>query len=173
MISASNLRTGAQLFEQYYAAMIKRARRYVSDVYDAEDIVSDCWVALLLRMEQLIPMKEPVRTAYIMTSVENASIDFLRKRKRRQRIVEEMEISDADAEYLQELDSLEYQDLLATLLKQLPPYEAKVVEYKLMKYTSSEIAEKLSVSSASVRVYWMRAKGRLQKYIQVFGLLES
>lgn len=170
MIPDNYLYAGARFYEQYYGSMIRKAKRYVSDIHDAEDIVSACWVSLLLHMERLVALEETMRAAYILAAVKNASIDFLRKQSRQNMLLNEVDEAGTGEEWL---ESIEYQELLAILLKQLPPYEARIVGFKLMKYTSVEIADLLHISPVSVRIYWMRARKHLRNYLLGLGLMDD
>lgn len=169
MIDEDRLRAGAKLYEQYYVAMIRRARRYVSDIYDAEDIVSNCWLRLLSKVNVLIEMDEPARSAYLMTAVQNESIDYHRKKIRFHSVAVELSEDIADSKANEAYDALVIGDTLTSLLTMIPPQEARIVRYKLKGISNAEIAELLSISRSTVRVYWQRARIRLRQIVQILG----
>lgn len=68
-----------ELFTRYRTAMLGRALQYMKHVQDAEDVVSDAWMSLLRQLPKLVVMDERARSTYILRSVQNASVDALRK----------------------------------------------------------------------------------------------
>jgi len=166
MIDQEVLRTGALLFEQYYAAMLRRAGHYVSDIHDAEDIVSSCWIRLLPKIFNLMKMDEPARSAYLMTAVQNEAVDYHRKNQRRQANSVELDDNIADAYAEEAYDSLILCDTLSTLLMMLPPQEARIVRCKLQGMSNEQIAELLHISQSTVRVYWLRGRTKLRQVMQ-------
>lgn len=152
---------GTQLFIQYQAAMKQRALRYVSNIHDAEDIVSDCWISLIHHFPLLSSMDERRRSAYILTAVQNAAIDYLRKRRHSCNLIQSKNDHpmEASSDFI---DSVMDRDIVKSILKRLPPREAKVAMYKLCSYDDSEIAELLEICQSSVRVYWLRSKKRMK-----------
>ena len=167
MIDENRLRAGANLYEQYYTAMIRRAKRYVTDTYDAEDIVSNCWLRLLPKIQLLIEMDEPARTAYLLTTVQNESLDYHRKRLRlRGKMVEFIE-DVADNEAGKAYDALIVCDTLASLLTMIPPQEARIVRCKMDDMSNAEISDLMHISQSTVRVYWLRGSRRLRQLIRI------
>lgn len=167
MIDEDSLRTGAGLYEQYYTAMIRRAKRYVSDTYDAEDIVSNCWLRLLPKIQLLTEMDELARTAYLMTAVQNESLDYHRKSLRLHGKMVELNDDIADNEAGNAYDTLIVCDTLSYLLTMIPPQEAKIVRCKMEGMNNAEISERMHVSQSTVRVYWLRGRRRLRQLIQI------
>ena len=165
MIDEEKLRAGAMLYEQYYTAMLKRARQYLSDVYDAEDVVSDCWIRLLPRILTLMEMDEPARSSYLLTAVQNESIDYYRRQHRRA-MVGALDPNIADVSASEEFDTLLVCETFSSMLTMLPAQESKVVQYKLHGVSNEDIAKLLHISQSTVRVYWLRGRARLRILIQ-------
>lgn len=166
MIDEEKLKTGALLFERYYAAMLRRAKRYVSDTYDAEDIVSSCWLRLLPKIRTLVKMDEPARSAYLMTAVQNEAVDHHRKNQRHQTNSVELDDNVADTYADEAYDAFILCDTLLTLLRMLPAQEARIVRCKLQGMSNEEIAELLHISQSTVRVYWLRGRTTLRQVMQ-------
>lgn len=167
MIDEDKLRTGTSLYEQYYAAMIRRAKRYVSDPYDAEDIVSNCWIRLLPKINILKEMDAPARASYLLTAVQNEAVDYYRKNLRIHSSAIELDESIADNSSVEAYDTLILCDTLSSLLEMIPPQEARIVRYKLKCLSNEEIAEQLHISQSTVRVYWLRGRTRLRKLMLI------
>lgn len=166
MIDEEKLRAGALLYEQYYTAMLKRARRYLSDIFDAEDVVSNCWIRLLPRIHTLADMDEPARSSYLLTTVQNESIDHLRRQQRYLGHTVELDENMADAGAGDQYDDLMVCDALSSMLTMLPPQEARIVRLKLNGISNEEISSLLHISQSTVRVYWLRGRARLRLLIQ-------
>ncbi len=72
----------SNLFLHYRGDMLRVAYRYLKNPKDAEDIVGDCWVSALAHKERFVEMNEAIARSYLLRCVDNAAIDFLRKKKR-------------------------------------------------------------------------------------------
>lgn len=158
---------GTQLFIQYQAAMTRRALRYVFNIHDAEDVVSDCWLSLISRFSLLSSMDERARSAYILTAVRNAAIDYLRKRERHGTSHFPTDHSDNTPPNF--IDAVIDQNVIESLLEYLPPHTSKVVRYKLHTLDDSKIAELIGIRQSSVRVYWLRGREQLRRLIQALN----
>lgn len=150
--------------------MLRRARKYAHNSYDAEDIVSDCWVNLIRHAEQLRKMVPSAQTAYIMRCVSNKSIDFLRNRRHRAEWMcnerdypilchNAIEPDFSEEAMLQKTE-------IAHFLYLLPPREREVIKLRLSNWGTDEIAKELHISKSSVRGYAARASQRLRAYIR-------
>lgn len=168
MIDEEKLRAGAMLYEQYYAAMLKRARRYLSDMYDAEDVVSNCWIRLLPRIHVLVDMDESARSAYLLTTVQNAAIDHLRKQRRFFIPNEEAGEKMAGVSAVDQYNELMTCYALSSMLSMLPPQEARIVRLKLAGVSNGEISQLLHISQSTVRVYWQRGRTHLRQFLQIW-----
>lgn len=69
------------LYRQHYRLMRTTASRYCQDKMDIDDILSDSLVALIPKVEQLRSMESRAQSAYILTTVRNTAISYLRRRK--------------------------------------------------------------------------------------------
>lgn len=166
MIDEEKLRAGALLYEQYCAAMLKRAKRYLSDIYDAEDVVSSCWIRLLPRVHTLMDMDESARSSYLLTTVQNEAIDHLRRQQRYLGRTVELGENIADTSAGDQYDDLMICDALSSMLTMLPPQEARIIRFKLEGASNEEISKLLHISQSTVRVYWLRGRARLRLLIQ-------
>lgn len=166
MIDEEKLKSGTLLYERYYTAMLKRARRYLSDIYDAEDVVSNCWIRLIPRIHTLMSMDEQARSSYILTTVQNEAIDHFRRQQRQ--LVNTVELGEniADANSSEEYNDLLVCATLSSMLAMLPPQEARIVRFKLNDISNKDISNLLHISQSTVRVYWLRGRVRLRLLIQ-------
>lgn len=149
-----------ELFVQYRVAMLRRALQYVDHTHDAEDIVSEAWLSLILKLPKLFLMDEKARSSYILRCVQNTAISFLRKRQRDSRLNEEFSNDPLQQQY-RSID-IEIDEGGHGLLNRLPNRERQVLELKIKGYSDADIAEVLGIASSSVRVYIHRAYKRAQ-----------
>lgn len=149
--------------------MLRRARKYVDNPSDAEDIVSDSWVSLIHHAEQLRRMDSPAQSTYIMRCVSNKSIDFLRNRRRNDEWLYDDREYPTLCQHSTELASLEETEFqwadVAGFLYLLSPREREVLNLRLQEWRTDEIAAKLHISKSSVRGYAARAIHRLRSYL--------
>ena len=165
MCVSEALAAAAEYFEKYYQAMVRRAAMYVNDIKDAEDIVGDCWVKLLQHVPKLMGMNSQARSAYIMKSLQNEAIDYIRRRKKepalRNSDILRKEIPDCSN---QPDHLLEQRDIVREIVCFLPNSERRIIAMQLQGYSINEIAEYLQLPMATIRVYRHRALQRLADY---------
>ena len=161
----------AELFLRYHGRMLRRARCIVSDWAEAEDVVSDCWIALLHRTPMLMRMEEPVRCAYIMRSVHNRAVDALRRRAVRLQGLAELRRCAEDCGNPGFADRALLRDALRDALDRLPPREREVTLRKLRDSSTAEISLALNIRPVTVRVCWNRARKHLRAMAE--DLLET
>ena len=156
----------AELFTRYRAAILGRALQYMKHMQDAEDVVSDAWLALLRQLPKLVMMDERARSTYILRSVQNASVDALRKANTQARQQERLENEPppAPAE-----DDAALRARFHTAFSALPPREQTIVRLRLSGKSRAEIAQTLHLSPSSVHVYLFRAKRHIQSTFSALG----
>ena len=159
----------SELFKRYQPAMIRRAYRYVHNLSDAEDIVSNCWLILLRHTTKLENMQPLKQTAYIMKCVNSVAIDHLRKNNRAKVLLSkdsnETTITLNAIDYVDMCDEIIQQESITMFLFLLPPREQEVVRLRLENWSIADIANQMSISISSVRVYTARALKKLHAYV--------
>lgn len=154
--------------------MVRRARHYVLNPFDAEDVVSDCWLSLIRHAEQLQTMVSAARSTYIMRCVSSKSIDYLRKKQRSGEVLHEQQQQSLSlqeaAAWADTEEILLIRSNIMDLLYLLPLKERQVITLRLKEWTTNEIAHELNLSESSVRVYAARATSRLRS---IFRCVEN
>ena len=154
------------LFYQYYRLMVITAFRYVHNLEDAEDVVSECWVSILQHEETLAQMEERIVKAYILQCVRHRSIDFLRRQKRFPTIpclsVTEDLSHLCDQRFSSNEVELSDESSISLCISRLPPREAQVVKMKLEGHDTKSIAQFMEIGAGTVRKYWFKAKRRIR-----------
>lgn len=72
------------LYEEYEPLLFKVAQRFALTHHDVEEIVQDSLERLIKKISTIRHMERCILSAYIVSTVRNTSIEFLRKEKRRQ-----------------------------------------------------------------------------------------
>lgn len=166
-----------ELYKQFQIPMLQRAKKYVYNSLDAEDIVGDCWVDLIRHAERLLRMESSEQYAYIMRCVTNRTIDFLRKR--RHVTILPYGIIECPLHAIETSGSQNEEDIVLQrmeverLLFLLPSREREVISLRLRNHSADEIAYKLKVAPSSVRVYITRASKRLRDYVHSMDGVEE
>lgn len=169
MIDEHSLLFVSNLYERYQAAMMRRAFKYVNNIADAEDIVSNCWLVLIKHASKLEIMVSAAQSTYIMRTVQNAAIDFLRVRQHHSEQLWESTTKVASwlgvAEPLNKEAVVLQREMIMTYFSLLPPHEQKALRLKLYGLRAKEVARAMKVSVSSVRCYQSRAIKRLRVYV--------
>ena len=67
------------LYEEFHRLMFSTARKYTSNQTDCEDIVQNALVGLMQKISKLRQFDRCILTAYIVSTVRNAAINYLRQ----------------------------------------------------------------------------------------------
>lgn len=159
------------LYRQHYRLMRTTASRYCQDKMDIDDILSDSLVALIPKVEQLRSMEPRAQSAYILTTVRNTAISYLRRRKLTSALFqlggEETLTRVADRTTVEQRIILE--DELNHVLQAIGTLPAKEQAVLRMKYDmnmrNDEIAAALGLSEESIRKYLSRGRKHIKEAI--------
>src|SRR5690606_37678050 len=143
-----------ELFKRYHAKLVSFALCYLPSFEEAEDVVSEVFVKLLTRQEQLKDIDN--FEAYIYFSVKNQSLNRVKKNKRRDWLFSPMDFDDVrTGEYLQPLNQLLHKELreeMIRLVERLPHKRGLV--FKMIKDDDlkiSEVAKLLNIADKTVK----------------------
>lgn len=153
----------SKLFLHYHRDMLRVACLYLNNLKDAEDIVGDCWVSALTHKEKLVEMNEANTRSYLMRCVANASIDFLRKKKRQAAWLENAKKDVETARWVSPEDQAIEKLMIDEVYQMLPWRESEIFILRMQGMSFSAIARLLGISSSTVRSYWWRVRQKLQK----------
>ena len=136
-------------FTQYYKELYYFACGYVKDTCIVEDIVSESFVKLWANMENI---QELAIRIYLLQTVKNACIDYLRVQKDFFPVEECHTLADLDENPLEYLISQEDESRITAAISELPQrYQEtlKLRSFEKLKY--SEIAQKMDISVNTVK----------------------
>jgi len=151
-----------KLFELYYAYGISIALRYAKNKADAEEILSDAFLKVFLKIDQFDKRYEFKK--WFRRIVINTSIDFLRKDKSFDTIYPEDDTL-FDSTFNTGWENLVYEDVLKAI-QTLPKGYRKVFNlYAIDGYKHREISKLLGISVGTSKSNYARGRTILQKYL--------
>ena len=146
------------IYTENYLRLYYYALHIVNDEEAAKDILNDVFVALWKNIETF---QEEHVSAYLMTSVRNRSVDFLRQHVLRHQYTEEY-LHTAELFYADYSD--EKDKLVEEMMNQLSPPTDQILRMcylKRMKY--AEVAEALGISPNTVKKHIVKALKTLRE----------
>ncbi len=150
-----------QFFDEHHRPLYRFAWRLTGSVADAEDIVQECFLALLRPDCGFDPKRTPLRT-YLFGAVRNQA----RKRSRRHELPAG---SESPATPERECYAAELKDLVARAIGQLPENQREVLllaHYEQMP--AQEIAEILQIEPGAVKSRLQRARTALRETLAAY-----
>ena len=172
------------LYNANYGKFVRFAHRYVRDLDIAEDIASDAFIYYWENKSRL-PEDTNVK-AYILTSIKNNCISYLRRQTIHENAIFEM-LSDMEWEResrIARLESFEpsevftheIMEMVDKVLKSLPEQTRRIFVMSRYKYLShKEIADNLNISTKTVEFHIAKTlkilKTELRDYFPLAMLL--
>lgn len=139
-------------------------RSYVKSEELAQEIVQDAFLKFFDSVDKL--EQNPVILPWLRRIAVNTAIDYYRKNQKF-KLHEEVDGNRLLLDQENAIEQLGYQEIIA-LLQQLPDDQQLIFNlYEVEGYSHKEIAEKLSISESSSRVYLTRAKHKLRQLIHL------
>jgi RNA polymerase sigma-70 factor (ECF subfamily) len=175
-IAAGSQEALADLYDRYASLAYGIAVRILGDPGRAEDAVQEAFLNVWNQAESFDPERGSLR-AWLLTSVRNRSIDYLRGRGSHER--QELELRPQVAEVGQRADpwrevslSLE-RTAVREAIDSLPPEQRQVVELAYFGgYSQREIAEMTRVPIGTVKGRMRLALEKLSSYLRGRGLVD-
>lgn len=157
-----------QLFDEYHVMMLRVARSILTDAAEAEDAVSDTFVALIRHLQKVREMEEDARRAYIAIAVKSACLMTLRKKPApADSIYDEMlenmlrdpePTPDEKVIFAFEMDTVRRAIDLLNPVEQVMLYR-KVIEHR----TDVAVALELGIKPQTVRTRYVRLRRKLRR----------
>ena len=154
-----------QLVRLYQKKLLRVVNRIVYDSQTAEEVVQDVFVSIYQSLESIDQTR--LFAPYLYTVAKNASISFLRKKRRGKEVaLDDMHpsIVNLEKEYIDTEERLR----IHLALKKLPSkYQAPMRLYYFDDVSYEKIAHILHVPVNTVRTHLKRAKKLLAELLQV------
>ena len=140
----------SKIYNYYYRPLYFFARRLVTDTQEAEDIVAESFIKLWNKHTDFQTLQNVKAFLYIAT--RNACFNFLKSSQTQSSTHKELfYLSDEDECIFQHEVTTELLHLLHTDIERLPPKRRKIVKMILEGFTDKQIADKLNITSKTVR----------------------
>jgi len=165
-IAEGDDRAFAEMFRAYYEPLSKYIFTLVGSVQMCEEIVQDVFVKIWENRSALPKMDK--FTSYLFILTRNYTIDGIRRDVRNKKqesmyvddVIQSVDIPDAF-----QMDE-EYQEMLSRAIAQLPPSQQKVLMLRQQGLKTREIAERMGISTDSVKKYQQWAAISVAKFIK-------
>jgi len=129
---------------------------------DAEDVMQDVFISFYRKVSTVNPN---FYESYLFKTAYNHALNFIKKNKKKKKIVFEMDEMDHYSEIKKEPES-NHNELVRNALQKLSIKEATIIELKYFQHKSySEIAKILAITVSAVDSKLVRARKKLKKII--------
>lgn len=162
-INKKDAQSWAQLYSSCYVALCAYVESIVNDVDVAKDIVQELLVAVWQSEVKFANSKELL--GYLYRSLYNRSLDFIRKKKVRNKVLSQLEVEEMEdflEDFLLRTVREEVVRRLYLYIEDLPHDRKQIVKLSISGFSGKEIAEKLGISINTVKVQ----KSRSIKYLR-------
>jgi RNA polymerase sigma-70 factor (family 1) len=143
-----------KIYTENYQRLYYYALHIVGESEVSKDILSDVFTALWNNIDNV---EAESLNAYLMTSIRNRAVDYLRRNVLQSQYTEEY-LKEATTYYTDENEEIEKDQLVNQMLSQLKPPTTTILEMcylQRMKY--AEVAEVLNISPATVKKHISKA----------------
>ncbi len=148
-----------EVYDVFAPKMLGVCRNYISDVHYAEDVMIKAFFKVFQNVGSF--KSEGSFEGWIRRIMVNESLTFLRLNKSLI-YLEEDKISEEPAEYEEDLDEIDVQELLDGLPES---YRAVFNLHVLEEYSHKEISKILNISETTSKTQLFRAKKKLKEMI--------
>lgn len=167
-----------QLFEELYIRysedIFKRIYKILEDPRDAEDTAQEAWLYILEHIEIFQGKSERSVKSYIFSVAKNKAIDLIRKRRREENLLHEINTSDiADESEMFALCAEQSDDsVLQCIMKLGEPYATVLIYYYLYHHTLKEISKIMEIKESTVGSRLTRGRKKLISLLKQEGYYE-
>ncbi len=162
---SGRLKHQEKLYKHFYGYAMGICLRYAYTKTDASEILNDSFLKVFKNIKKYDEKK--AFRPWLKTIVVNTAIDYYRKNAKF-RATLEIEEAEQEAINVDQIDSLNLEDI-KKILDQLPEMYRLVFNlYEIEGYTHKEIANNLKIDESTSRSYLTRAKKKLRKLVEIF-----
>lgn len=156
------------LYKEHYRLMYATAWKFFRDQATVDDVVSESCVALIEKLHTLQRLERNKLRVYIVSTVRNTSLNFIRKQQRinSHGVSDEEETIETVADTFKVEEKVLLEDELSRVwiaIQQLPQKEQQIMRMKYaMEMADADIAKEVGLSENSIRTYIKRARERIK-----------
>ena len=161
----------SHIYDEYYLWLINRSYKIVKDESVCNDLFNDCVVGWIKNIKTLEKLSECELRAYIVKSMDNACINYLKKASRTVVSIDDeggkMSYVEDELQDIEEIIEKKYNyDLMKKALSELSDREQYIIYMKYnLRMKDREIAPILGIKEDSVRMTVRRCVLKLKKII--------
>lgn len=153
------------IYEEFQNLMFYTAKKYINDQMTCEDIVQECIVKLIQKIDVIRGKERCILAGYIVSIIRNVSINYLKSEGVRQKhsvgfdeeTLDQLPSSELSIEEM--LLAKEKSSLISIAMEQLSVTERLLLEGKyILEYSDDELAKQLNCKSGSIRMKLTRAR---------------
>nr|WP_319570035.1 sigma-70 family RNA polymerase sigma factor [uncultured Draconibacterium sp.] len=154
-------------YYQNYPSFCSFASRFLSNKYEVEDIVQECFISFW-ELDNEFSCIESVKT-FFYTSIRNSCLDIIKHEKVKSKFVEfQKRIVDSKEYFLDNVLKQEVYHYVHEQIGKLSTMEKKVILMALNDKSNKEIAEKLGIKLNTVKTHKQRAYKFLRQKVKRF-----
>lgn len=160
-----------RLYTQYSDDIFRRVYGILNNREDAEDAVQDTWQKVYEHMGMLKEMQDCVRRAYIMSIAKNQAITILRKRRKDEDNlcdIDTVEVADEE-EVFASCENADESLIISCMEKLGERYGDVLVYYYVHKHSLKEIAKIMNLSVNTVGSRLTRGRKKLIELLERRG----
>lgn len=163
------------MYKEFNRLMFYIVRKYVSEQSQQEEIIQESLRKLIEKAERLQQFQRPILASYIVSTVRNTSIDFLKtSQKESDRIISLDTLATDDPPEIETIDEgLILKEKIALLRKVWPELDTETKVLLEGKYTlgydNKKLGQLLGCQPSSVRMKLTRARRKALTLIQKEG----
>jgi len=148
------------VYQEYQRLMFFTVKKYISNPADQEDIVQDSLERLIKKIPQMRTLDRFALTAYIVSTVRNTAINFLKRAKKSPVCTDQIDES-GHTMSPDPIASLYHKYQLKAVWALVTEEERILLEGKyIIGYSDTELAGQLHCKASSVRMKLTRARRR-------------
>lgn len=147
------------IYEEFQNLMFYTAKKYINDQMTCEDIVQECIVKLIQKIDVIRGKERCILAGYIVSIIRNVSINYLKSEGVRQKhsvgfdeeTMDQLPSPELSIEEI--LLAKEKSSLISIAMEQLSVTERLLLEGKyILEYSDDELAKQLNCKSGSIRM---------------------
>ena len=148
------------IYQEYHRLMFFTVKKYISNPADQEDIVQDSLERLIKKAPQIRTLDRFALTTYIVSTVRNTAINFLKRAKKSPACTDQIDES-GHAMSPDPIASLYHKFQLKSVWALLTEEERILLEGKyIIGYSDAELSERLNCRCSNIRMKLTRARRR-------------
>lgn len=149
------------IYEKYHRLMYSTVWKYVSNKSDCEDLIQECILRMIEKIEYIRNVDSCFLPAYIVSMIRNTTLNHLKRQSVFQKSL--AKIASLQSEEELELDEMTHlifcREQLSSVLGMLTPDERLLLEGKyILGYSDSDLAQCLKCKPNSIRMKLTRTR---------------